>query len=513
MNRDEFKRLEEMKDIIFKYDLKKGLTPVKVRSILEELGPTFIKLGQILSTRMDMIPEEYCLELSKLRGDTKQLGDEEIRDILKNNYRDMDQVFASIGRCVGSASIAQVHLATLKSGEEVIIKVCRPFVYEMMEADVCLFQKLIHLTHLNHFIKVIDLNAVLKEMLSVAREECNLLTEAKHLAEFTRLNLDEVDVYVPSVYLDFCTKQVLVMEYIDGVKINDVTTLKHQGCDLVSLSYSLSNHYMKQALRDGFFHADPHPDNIFIRDGKIVYLDLGMVGVLSNWDKKLLKDCIKNIMMEDYYEVSRILLLMSDHDKDVDLLKLTDDVRAILSEYANMDLNCIDTAKFISCMFKLLRNHRLKLHSSIQMLIRGIGVIEATLEGINPNLNLVEVIMNYVFEEEMVIDSSKVMDGVKGLVNSSKSFLNLPNEVNLFLKKFNRGDGTFKIEMSASTKQVDKLENMLHEFILGLVDASLILAFNLQDDVASRRVILYFIIVLSILLFVLMIIDRIHRGY
>ena len=130
---NELKRLNEMKNILLKYDLTRGITPDKVVNILEELGPTFIKLGQILSTRIDLIPKEYCEALSKLRGNTKKLEKEEVIDILKDNYEEMNEVFSSIDECVGSASIAQVHLATLTNGKKVVIKVCRPNVYEQME--------------------------------------------------------------------------------------------------------------------------------------------------------------------------------------------------------------------------------------------------------------------------------------------------------------------------------------------------------------------------------------------
>ena len=513
MNKNELKRLEEMKKILLKYDLKKGLTPIKAKSILEELGPTFIKLGQILSTRIDLIPDDYCLELSKLRANTSNLEKEEIISILKQNYDNIDDVFTSIDACIGSASIAQVHLATLKNGKKVIIKVCRPHVYEQMEMDVQLSKKLIQFFHLNHLIKVMDLNAVLDEMLIVAKEESNLLVECEHLLKFRSLNLDNPAIDVPLVYQEYCTKQVLVMEYIKGIKINNITLLKEKGYHLEEIATTLSNNYMKQALIDGFFHADPHPDNILIRENKITYIDLGMVGVLSKNERNLLKKCIRSIMDEDYYEVSRILVILSTPTKEVDMTKLTKDVSTILTEYANQDLKEINTAKFISSMFKMLNANFLKLHSSITMLIRGICVIEATLEILNPNLNLIEVMMNYVLKEEIVIDSSKVIEGVKQVTKSTKSMLNLPNEASQFLKYFNQGEGKVKVEMSASTNQVDKLENLLHEFIIGLIDASLILAYSLQENNQIRSVILYFIILLSLWLVIKMIIDHIHRGY
>lgn len=510
---NELKRLNEMKNILLKYDLTKGITPDKVVNILEELGPTFIKLGQILSTRIDLIPKEYCEALSKLRGNTKKLEKEEVIDILKNNYEEMNEVFSSIDECIGSASIAQVHLATLTNGKKVVVKVCRPNVYEQMELDVQLSKKVVRLLHLNHLIKAVDLSSMLDEMLAVSKEESNLLIELDHLVKFKELNSGEEGIDVPFVYQEFCTKQVLVMEYIKGIKINDISRLKEKGYSLEEISYLLSNHYMKQALVDGFFHADPHPDNLIVRKDKITYLDLGMVGVLSSNDRALLKRCIRSIVDEDYYEVSKILVMMSNVRNTVDMEKLESDVSSILMEYSNQDLSHIDTAKFVSSMFMMLQKNHLQLHSSITMLIRGICVIEATLEILNPNLNLVEVIMNYGLKEEMVFDSSRIADGAKKIVKSTKSMIQLPSEIHQFLQSFNRGEGKVKLEMSASSHQVDKLENLLHEFIIGLLDASLILAYSLERDLLVRRVLFYFIVILSIWLFIKMLIDHIHKGY
>lgn len=509
----ELKRLNEMKDILLKYDLAKGITPEKIVHILEELGPTFIKLGQILSTRIDLIPKEYCDALSQLRGNTKRLEKEEIISILKNNYENVDEVFSSIDDCIGSASIAQVHLATLTNGKKVVIKVCRPNVYEQMELDVQLLKKVIHLLHLNRLIKAVDLSSMLDEMLAVSKEESNLLIELDHLVKFKKFNQEEENIHVPSVYQEFCTKQVLVMEYIKGIKINDVSRLKEKGYSLEEISYLLSNHYMKQALIDGFFHADPHPDNLMIQKDKITYLDLGMVGVLSSNDRELLKKCIRSIIDEDYYEVSRILVMMSTVRDTIDMERLEKEVTSILVEYSSQDISKIDTAKFVSAMFMMLQKNHLQLHSSITMLIRGICVIEATLEILNPNLNLIQVMMNYVLKEEMVLDSSRIVNGAKKVAKSTKSMIQIPTEIHQFLKSFNQGNGKVKIEMSASSHQVDKLENLLHEFIIGLLDASLILAYSLESNDLVRRVLFYFILLLSIWLLIKMLIDHIHKGY
>lgn len=513
MNKSNIKRLEEMKNILLKYDLTKGITPKKVTSILEELGPTFIKIGQILSTRIDLIPKEYCIELSRLRGNIKQLSREELLSILTNEYDNIDTIFNSIDECIGSGSIAEVHKATLINNEEVIIKVCRPNVYEQMKEDTALLKKVISILHLNKLIKVIDLNDALDEILEVAYQESNFLIEKDHLIQFKRLNEDNTSIYSPRVYEDISTNRVLVMEYIKGIKVNEVQKLKNEGYDIEALSYILSNNYIKQALKDGFFHADPHPDNILINDNKINYIDLGMVGTLTKKDRELLYKCINNIIDTDYEGVANILLQLSNKRGEVDLTNLRNDISIILSEYSETDLESIDITKFSSKMFNMLRENNLVLHKEITMLIRGIIVVEASLFELNPNLNLISVLTNHVIENSSLIDSKKIITDTRKIFDSAKSLINIPPEILKFFKNVERGGIKLNLELSGSTKQVDKLENLLHELIIGIIDASLILAFSLQEDKVIRSIIIYFIIILSIWLFIKMIIDHIHRGY
>ena len=169
------------------------------------------------------------------------------------------------------------------------------------------------------------------------------------------------------------------MEYIEGLKINDTSKLIDCGYDLNNVALLLSENYIKQALDDGFFHADPHPDNIMVRDDKIVYIDLGMMGTLSKKNKILLKNCMKAIISSDYNEVARILLDMSEVTDEVDHMKLVNDIKSILINFGSSSLNDIDITKFIKDMFKMLQENKLILDNDVTMLIRGIGIIEAVL--------------------------------------------------------------------------------------------------------------------------------------
>ena len=225
-------RLREMVDVLRKYDVVRGLSPEKLRHILEDLGPTFVKLGQVMSMRPDFLPQEYCDELIKLQSEAKPLPFDTIIETIEQEYsRKWDKVFASVDETVlGSASIAQVHSAVLASGERVVVKVQRPGIYKIMSRDMVLLKRAARLVKVvSHSQDVIDFDMVLDEMWSIAKQEMDFLIEADHIEEFAHLNHDDMFVSCPHVYRELTTQHILVMEYIDGVPIDDFQGLAAHG--------------------------------------------------------------------------------------------------------------------------------------------------------------------------------------------------------------------------------------------------------------------------------------------
>ena len=272
-------RLIEIISIIKINNLVDDRSPKNLRKTIEDLGPTFIKIGQILSTRVDLIPNEYAKELSKLRGNVTPLPYPQIEKILKKEYKNLDNIFAHIyEKPIGSASIAQVHKARLKDKRTVVLKIRRPNIEEEIKQDIELLKQATKILHLNHFIKIMDLDKVLDELYTTTMME-----------------------------LDFSKEK----ENMDGIMISNIEKLDNENYDKSLIAKELSKNYIKQALEDGMFHADPHPDNITIYNDKIYFLDWGMVGTLSKLNRALLNKCTKAIITEDYQEVANCLLSMS----------------------------------------------------------------------------------------------------------------------------------------------------------------------------------------------------------
>ena len=514
--KEEKERLKEIVSILKKSDLIHGITPGKLCETLTKMGPTFIKIGQIMSSRYDILPQEYCEELAKLRSDVEPMSFEDVKTILEEELGDIGEIFESISnKSIGSASMAQVHRARLITGQEVAVKVQRRNVYETMTMDVRILKKAIKLLHLNLLVKVMDLNSTIDEIYNVAKEEMNFEIEASHLEEFKANNLEVKYIDVPKVYSNLVTKKVLVMQYIDGITMENNKLLEENGYNLEEIGLKLADNYLKQALDDGFFHADPHQGNISIKDNKIVYLDLGMMGRISNRTKRLLNDAVKAFIKNDIVEIEHILLSMSTTTESVNHSRLRADIQKVIDKNANEDIQNIDIVSFINSVTAILRKHKIRLEKNVTMLMRGICVIEGTLESIAPNINLLMVLENKIKEDRLrdMFSKEKLIDTGKNIASGISSVSELPTQLLTLVKDVNRGETKFDIELANSEKQVDKLEKMLHQLVIGLLDAAVLLGASMVNNVILRWLYIALSVVFTLWLFIQMAKDHFHRGY
>lgn len=517
MESSNIQRFCEIMKILKNSGLTNGFTPKKVYDTFESLGPSFIKLGQILSARVDLLPIEYCTELSKLRTDVAPMPYEEVEEILRNNYENIDEIFVYIERTpLGSASIAQVHKAKLKkNNKEVAIKIRRPNIDQIMSNDLNLLRKAIHMLQLHKLIKVIDIDLALDQIYDTTMEETNFKYEADHLREFKERNKDSEYIDCPIVYTKLCTEDVIVMEYIDGIKVYEKDKLKEANYNLNAISNVICENYIKQTLEDGFFHADPHPDNIMIKDDKVIFIDFGMVGRLSDSNKELIKKCIKAIMVKDFKTITDVILgLSTRYDKsELDYQKLESDVTKLIQDYLNVQLENINIAKFATDMFNMLREHKLMLDKDVTMMVRGDGVIEGVLKNVNPKISFLNVLSLSKYSQNEVFTIDKVKEKSTRVIRSVDNLIDMPGEVNTLLKSINSGQTKFRVELSESANQVDKLENLVHEVVIGFIDGCLVIATAIIDIKELKIIGEILVFLLTTWLVIKMIKDIIHRGY
>ena len=353
-------RLREIISVIHKHQIARGVTPEKLRLILEDLGPTYIKLGQIMSMRSDIFPKKICDEFMRLRSEVTPMPFSEVREVIEHAYgMKLEDVFEEIQETpIGSASIAQVHKAKLKSGETVVVKVQRKGIYETMSRDIAFLHRAVKLMPPINMAGLVDMNQVLDEMWVVAQDEMNFLAEAANMEEFARLNKNVAFVTSPMLYREYTTTQVLVMEYIDGIGVDEKEKLLEAGYDLDEIGSKMADNYVKQIMEDGFFHADPHPGNMRIRDGKIVWIDMGMMGRFSQRDQVLLGKVIKGVATNDVSLIVEAVLSLGDfHDKP-DQKLLYSDIGDWLTKYGNANFGGLNMGTLMQDLMDIMKENR-----------------------------------------------------------------------------------------------------------------------------------------------------------
>ena len=474
--REDRSRLSEIMQVLRRYRITKGITPVKVREILEELGPTYVKLGQILSIRTDLISSEYCKELQKLRSQVSPMPYDEVRAVLCEAYKkDPEDVFASIVKIpIGSASIAQVHEAFLKSGEHVVLKVQRRGIYDTMERDVAMMQRMLRFVPpaLKGFV---DLERVISEFWSAAKEEMDFLREAANMETFSKNNENVVFVASPKLYRELTTAQVLVMEYIDGYSVSDTHTLEQEGYDLVEIGEKLADNYVRQIMQDGFFHADPHPGNLRIRGGKIVWLDMGMMGRLTPRDKSLIAKAVARGNNSELVDV--ILALGIFHGKP-NRIRLYTDIEGLMTRYGTMDIGSIDIAALLTELIEIMSANELAMPAQLTLLARGMTTIEGVIADLSPQVNIVEVASgrisasfweNVNWKEELKNEGSQ-------LYRSINRAMDIPVIMADLLQSYRNNETRIKLDLHATEDLSQMLEKLVSKMVMGLVIAALLLA-------------------------------------
>ena len=473
-------RLKEMVAVLRKRDVVKGVTPEKLRQILEDLGPTYVKLGQVMSMRPDFLPPENCDELMKLQTEAKPMPFSTVVEVIEREYnRRWNQVFSFIDEeAIGSASIAQVHRAVLTTGEKVVVKVQRPGIYEIMSKDIVLLKRAATLLKVvSRSQDVIDFNMVLDEMWTIAKQEMDFLMEADHIEEFSHLNRDVDYVTCPRVFRNLSMQHILVMEYVDGICIDDFAKLKERGYDINTLGRRLGENYVRQIIEDGFFHADPHPGNIWIRNGRIVWLDLGMMGRLSGRDRAAIRKAVYSLAHHDTFEMKAAVLSLGIAKGKINHTALYQDIDAMLAQYSSLDFSELQMGVLTRQIMNLMRVHKIACPQGLSMFARGVLTVEGVMRLCCPKVSFVEI-----FARSLAVDYKKNFDWKdeiekakqEGLMLLKKS-AQLPEQISDILKMTMSGQTKVNLDVTGSEEPLRHLDRMINKVILAVLVAALLL--------------------------------------
>lgn len=459
-------------------------TGEKIRRAIEELGPTYIKLGQILSTRKDLLDQDIINELSKLRDNVEVYDIDIAKDIFKKELGfDINDVFIDFDENpIGSASIGQVYEAKLKFGEEVIIKIQRPNIEETIKSDLEILKTIaIALKDLNNDIDI-DLISVVEEFQNQLLRELDYNFEAINAIKFRKMFKDTKEVYIPKIYSEYSRKRVLVMEKIKGVKLNDIETIKELRWDTKKISEIGIRSLFKQIFEHGFFHADPHPGNIFIlNEGIISYIDFGMIGIIDRTTLNYLDEIAIAVIEKNIDKIIYILTDMNSINADIDTRGFRQDLLYLIHYYYDAPIERINICDILNEVFRFLRRYKINIPSQLSTLAKTIITLEGTARQLNPDFTVSSIskefmkhyYLNKVNVERILLDSKH---NIEELLLDVKT---IPKQMKGILRNIEKNNIKITIEEVKLTKLERRINDMATQLSLSLVLASMVVGSSL----------------------------------
>ncbi|AQX06078.1 ubiquinone biosynthesis protein [Elizabethkingia meningoseptica] len=446
----------------------------RIRMALEELGPSFVKVGQAFSNREDMLPKELITELQNLQ-DHVEVQDMDVDFILEEELNiNTAEVFQSIDRKpIASASIAQVYKAILKDGTPVVLKVKRSGIQEVIEDDLLLMKDLAKILNTYfEFAQHLDLNKAIATFEKSLLTELSLVQEKENIQKFAFNFRNNKNTYVPKVYEEFSNNDVLCMEFIDGVKVTDLNGLRNYNLEPEIIADRGLQLFLAQILDYGFFHADPHAGNILVKpDGRVVFIDLGATGTILPSDKELLEDFIIHFISKRPRKLIEVIKKMAIDIDIKDERKLENDLHEILDFVHSTSLEKIDAGFILNKLRGILMENKVNMPEYFYLLVRGIGLIESVGRKINPNMDLVKSVEPYVKKIMMKRISPTYLfnKGVKRAEEIAEHIDAMPRELSSVLSKANEGNLLLNTEIKNLPKTNNIIQRGFADLILTLI--------------------------------------------
>jgi len=456
----------------------------RLRVTLEELGPTFIKMGQLLSTRADLLPVEIIEELSKLQDDVPPENFDIAKNIIENELKgSISEKFKYFNTIpIASASIGQVYRAKTLKNEEVIVKVQRSDVVYKINSDIIILKGVAKLLNERISESPVDFEEVIEELSQSLLNELDYTQEAINAEKFKENFKDEKDIYIPSIYWEYTTKRVLTMEYVEGISVKDVDLLKEKGYDLNNIAKKGAWSIFLQIYKFGFFHGDPHPGNILIKEnGQITYLDFGIVGFIDKTTKEMLIELFKAFADNDVDEVVNILSDMGAIKASTNINKLKADLGLILSYFYNTPIKKINVKDSMKKIMIVVYKHKLVLPPDFSLLLKSLATYEGVGNALDPNFSISDIARDFI--KEMYIHNFSITNFVKenykDLNKIYREFKKLPDKIQSILNKLIKDDIKVRINIDESESMRYDLNIMINKIIISIIASALIVGSSL----------------------------------
>jgi ubiquinone biosynthesis protein len=459
--------------------------PEQLRMALEELGPTFMKLGQMLSIHDDLLPPQYQREFSKLQDAAPTVPIETVHEMITTELgQPLEHSFASFDATpLAAASIGQAHLATLQDGTEVVVKVRRPGAAEQIDEDLKLLHSLASTaSHRWDLANQYDVMGLVQEFDQSLRAELDYLHEGHNAERFARNFAGESKVQIPRMFWETTTSRVLTQERIHGIKITDQVALDAAGIDRAALSKHGARIFLKMVFEDGFFHADLHPGNLFIEeDGLIGLIDFGMVGVVDDQTRGELGLLLSGIISQDSDRIADALLELGASQQPVDRAALRRDLEHLLSQFADQPLSAIPLGPLVSDVLSIVRRYHLVLPSNLMLLLKTMVMTEGMVAQLDPSFNLVEALTPYV--ERLMLQQYSPAAWARRLGKTIPDLAWLatefPQHLRRLMGELERGTLKFDIQPTGLDQVFKRAERIANRIVLGVIVAALIVGLSM----------------------------------
>jgi len=490
-------------------ELSKFTTAQRVRLMLQELGPTYIKLGQILSSRRDILPRDWTIELSKLQDEVPAFPFEDVRDIIEEDLgAPLEELFIDFDpQPVAAASIAQVHRATLPDLNPVVVKVRRPKITTQVQSDMEIIRDAVRLIEgSTKWAKRYGLSGVIEEFGRTLALEMDFRNEAANAIRLRNLMSSFKQVHVPYVYWNLTAERVMTMEYIQGVKINDLESLDKAGVDRTALANVFIRSIFKQLLIDGFFHADPHPANLFVNleNHKLIYLDLGMMGTLLPEQRQQLGDVVRAIIRRDSRDVMRIIMTIGTPFDKVDEKSLRRSIDHIINRYLDTSLENISFSTLLSEVLMVIFGHNIRVPSELSLAIKALGQGEEVTHFLDKEITIVHIAQT--ISQQVVwqsLDPAVIWDQFNDSVREFQRLREvIPRALESILRQIEAGALTVAIEIPFFKQIVNTLIIISNRLVAGLILTGMLVGSALIMGISPAETKYPFITILGVVGFI-----------
>jgi len=457
---------------------------VRLRLVCEELGPTFVKLGQLLSTRADLLPDEITEALSKLQDDVPPFStDEAVKVVQRELGKPIDAVFASFDPTpLAAASISQVHRAVLHTGEQVVVKIRRPGIERQIETDIQILLGIAQLAKERLRPDLFDPVAVVEEFARTIRRELDFRIEGRYIQRFRENFSTWEHVHIPPIYWSYTTDRLLVTEFIEGAKVTDRAQLEAWEIDPSEVAKRGAEAFLKQVMLDGMFHGDPHPGNVLVMpDGRLAFIDFGVVGQLDERAMEILADMFIGTVRLDTVRIVDALRRLGSVDERADIRGLKADLNDLVERHHGSPLKEMELGPILTELFKIINKHRITLPLDFALLGKALVTMEGIGKQLDPDFNVLEIAEPFAMRlVRRRLDPKRV---ARQALRDGRGFLEtlgrIPPAFERALSSLNRGELEIVFTHNGLDRFINRLDVVSNRISLAVVIASLIVGSSL----------------------------------